>query len=91
MFHSSTSAASLFSSPSLFPSLRQHYLTPLNLIAAEASCHLAMWADDRWLAGDHDAKVRMVTPRDGFLKSNELRASQIGAPNGEVPLWRCAK
>jgi hypothetical protein len=43
------------------PSLRQHYLTPLNLIAAETGRGLAMWADDRRLAGDGNLEVRAIT------------------------------
>jgi hypothetical protein len=47
--------------PTRHPSLRQHYLTPLNLIAAEMGRHLAMWADDARLAGNRNLQVRAIT------------------------------
>jgi hypothetical protein len=71
--------------------MRQHNLTPLDLILAETSRDLAMWTNDGRLAGDRDPEVRIVTLIDGFLKCNEPCARQIGAPNGEVPLCRCIK
>jgi hypothetical protein len=42
-------------------SLRQHDLTPLNLIAAETGRSLAMWADDRRLASDGNLEIRAIT------------------------------
>src|SRR5712671_5846999 len=71
--------------------MRQHNLTPLDLIVAETSSDLAMWTNDGRLAGDRNPQVRIVTLMDGFLKCNEPCAHQIGAPNGEVPLCRCTK
>jgi hypothetical protein len=41
-------------------SLRQHYLTPLNLIAAETGHRPAMWADDGRPSGDRNPQVRAV-------------------------------
>jgi hypothetical protein len=35
-------------------SMRQHYLTPLDLIVAETSSDLAMWTNDGRLAGDRN-------------------------------------
>ena len=72
-------------------SLGQHHLTPLDLMTAETSRGLAMWADDGWLAGDRNLEVRMVTRIDGFLKCNKPCARWMSAPNGEVPLRRCTK
>jgi len=34
--------------------MRQHDLTPLDLIAAETSSDLAMWTNDRRIAGDRN-------------------------------------
>src|SRR6266852_7323483 len=71
--------------------MRQHNLTPLDLIVAETSSDLAMWTNDGRLAGDRNPQVRIVTLIDGFLKCNKPCARWIGAPNGEVPLCRCTK
>jgi hypothetical protein len=35
-------------------SMRQHNLTPLDLIMAETSRDLAMWTNDGWFAGDRN-------------------------------------
>jgi hypothetical protein len=43
------------------PSLRQHHLTPLNLIAAETGRRPAMWANNGRLAGDRNPQVRAMT------------------------------
>jgi len=51
--------------------MRQHNLTPLDLIVAETSSDLAMWTNDGRLAGDRNPQVRIVTLIDGFLKCNE--------------------
>src|SRR6266852_5263625 len=71
--------------------MRQHNLTPLDLIVAETSSDLAMWTNDGRLASDRNPQVRIVTLIDGFLKCNEPCAHEISAPNGEVPLCRCTK
>jgi hypothetical protein len=42
-------------------SLRQHYLTPLNLIASETGRRLAMWANNGRLAGHGNPQVRAIT------------------------------
>jgi len=42
-------------------SLRQHYLTPLNLIAAETSRRPAMWANNGRLAGHGNPQVLAMT------------------------------
>ena len=42
-------------------SLRQHYLTPLNLIAAETGRDVAMWADDGRTTSDSNPQVRAIT------------------------------
>jgi hypothetical protein len=55
-------------------SMRQHNLTPLDLIAAETSRDLAMWTNDGRIAGDRNPQVRIVTLIDGFLKCNKPSA-----------------
>jgi hypothetical protein len=42
-------------------SLRQRYLTPLNLIAAETSRRLANWANNGQPADDRNPQVRAIT------------------------------
>jgi hypothetical protein len=50
------------------PSLRQHYPTPLNLIAAKTGRRLAIGADDARLAGNRNPQVWAITWIDTFLK-----------------------
>jgi hypothetical protein len=49
-------------------------LTPFNLIVAETSRDLAMWTNDKRIAGDRDPQIRIVSLIDGFLKCNKPRA-----------------
>ena len=72
-------------------SMRQHNLTPLDLIMVETSRDLAMWTNDKRIASDHNLQVLIVSLIDGFLKCNKPCAGWISAPNGEVPLRRCTK
>ena len=55
-------------------SMRQHDLTPLDLIAGETRRGLAMWTDDRWLARDCYTEVWTVTRIDGFLECDKSLA-----------------
>jgi hypothetical protein len=54
--------------------MRQNDLAPLDLIARETRCGLAMWTDDRRLAGDRYAEVWTVTRIDGFLECDKSLA-----------------
>jgi hypothetical protein len=45
---------------------RQHYLTPLNLIAAETGRGVAMWADDGRPASDRNPEVRAIEGSTDF-------------------------
>jgi len=69
-------------------SIRQHYLTPLDLIVAKTSRYLAIRTSDRRIAGDRNPELWIVTLIDGLLKCNKPCARWITAPNGEVPLCR---
>jgi hypothetical protein len=51
--------------------IRQHNLTPLNLIVVETSRDLAMWTNDGRITGDRNPQVRIVSLIDGFLKCNK--------------------
>jgi hypothetical protein len=55
-------------------SMRQNDLAPLDLIARETRCGLAMWTDDRRLARDCYAEVWTVTRIDGFLECDKSLA-----------------
>jgi hypothetical protein len=51
--------------------MRQHNLTPLDLIMAETSRDLAMRTNDGRITGDRNHQVQIITLVDGFLKRNE--------------------
>jgi hypothetical protein len=51
--------------------MRQHYLTPLDLIVAKTSRDLAIWTNDGRVTGDCNPQVWIVTLTDGFLKCNK--------------------
>jgi hypothetical protein len=55
-------------------SIRQHNLTPLDVIVAETSRDLAMRTNDGRITCDRDRQVRIITLVDGFLKCNKPSA-----------------
>jgi hypothetical protein len=54
--------------------MRQHNLTPLDVIVAETSRDLAMRANDGRITCDRDRQVQIITLVDGFLKCNKPSA-----------------
>jgi hypothetical protein len=54
--------------------MRQHNLTPLDVIVAKTSPDLAMWTNDRRITGDRNRQVQIIALVDGFLKCNKPSA-----------------
>jgi hypothetical protein len=55
-------------------SIRQHNLTPLDVIVAETSRDLAMRTNYGRITDDRNHQVQIITLVDGFLKCNKPSA-----------------